>query len=150
MGKTASSNSSTQGMLSEGIAPIAEGSTAQTSETPLTPEIASNAEGLLNAAKLKRAMVSVKDRASLALSTVAVGGALAIGQPAIGMESPYEALAEAKGTTLVLKEDPAKNPELLALLAKFKRDSIIEKLPKLTITQRERVMGYYKLAKSQP
>ncbi|MFZ4539189.1 hypothetical protein [Propionivibrio sp.] len=77
--------------------------------------------------------------------SLAVGAA-----PVVAVESPYLPLAQAGGGGLVLKEDPAKYPVLLELLGKFKRKTILERLPTLTVSQRERIMGYYKLARSQP
>ena len=82
--------------------------------------------------------------------TMAFAGALAVA-PSAGMaESPYLPLAANGTTELVLKEDPAKNPELLAMLEKFNKKTALEKLPTLDTGKRERIMGYYKLAKAQP
>lgn len=65
--------------------------------------------------------------------------------------SPYEPLAAGEGgVSLVLKEDPAKNPELLAMLEKFNKKTALEKLSTLDTGKRERIMGYYKLARTQP
>ncbi|QRM18920.1 hypothetical protein GBK02_05700 [Dechloromonas sp. TW-R-39-2] len=87
----------------------------------------------------------MKQTLTAGLLLLAVGAA-----PAQALESPYLPLAQAGGGPLVLKEDPAKDPVLLELLGKFNKKTALEKLPILTISQRERIMGYYKLARSQP
>ena len=68
--------------------------------------------------------------------------------PSLAVESPYLPLAQAGGGALVLKEDPAKDPVLLELLGKFNKKTALEKLPTLNVSQRERIMSYYKLARS--
>ena len=84
-------------------------------------------------------------------STVVEITAVRLGQlsDTVAKESPFQALASADGGELALKEDPAKDPELLTLLEKFKKKETVEGLPSLNAPQRERVMGYYKLAKAQ-
>lgn len=93
-------------------------------------------------------METVKAKTNLALMTVAAAGALVATEPAMAEKSPYEPLAANGSAELVLKEDPAKNEELLGLLTKFKRTNVIEKLQTLNPSQRERVAGYYKLIKA--
>lgn len=80
---------------------------------------------------------------------LAVGLMFAVNLPVWALHSPYVPLAQTGAATLALKEDPAKDPELLALLAKFKKNGALEKLPGLSVAQRERIMGYYKLARTK-
>ena len=64
----------------------------------------------------------------------------------MGWNPPVSASSD--GGPLVLKEDPAKDPELLALLEKFKKKEAMERLPTLTAAQKIRIGEYYGLAKA--
>ena len=64
----------------------------------------------------------------------------------MGSNPPVSASSD--GGPLVLKEDPAKAPELLALLEKFKKKEAMERLPTLAAAQKIRIGEYYGLAKA--
>jgi hypothetical protein len=123
---------------------------AETAEEPRTPEIAANAQSLLNAAKLKGAMATVRDKASLALTTVAFAGALAGAPNALGAEikSPYGEVAASGKTELALKEEPSQNADIKTIMERYKQGAEFEKIAAMPAEQRRKLMEYYKKGKA--
>jgi hypothetical protein len=146
--KTASSSIAENNALD--TAALAESlSATETAEVPKTPEIAANAQSLLNAAKLKGAMDTVRNKASLALTTVAFAGALAGAPNALGTEikSPYGEVAASGKTELALKEEPSQNADIKTIMERYKQGAEFEKIAAMPAEQRRKLMEYYKKGK---